>query len=196
MYVGRGRGAGRYQRRHTMSEAGRMVVVGKREGRGASVTAVKLIYGNCDVIDSAVFGTNYRALLDDSRLPPESSQAASRLAFLASAWDSFGSARQANKRPNWPQILTEINPESDRVAEMSDGEIWLSYPRNGVCCHYDHSGVLSRLQQENRGHGTSPEVQSAKFGCKNSGNLPKTRFSGQFGALVDSEESDVRSCRH
>ncbi|KAJ6564722.1 hypothetical protein B0H19DRAFT_1068242 [Mycena capillaripes] len=72
-----------------MSEAGRMVVVGKREGRGASVTAVKLIYGNCDVIDSAVFGTNYRALLDDSRLPPESSQAASRLAFLASAWDSF-----------------------------------------------------------------------------------------------------------
>ncbi|KAJ6524778.1 hypothetical protein B0H19DRAFT_1085167 [Mycena capillaripes] len=56
-------------------------------------------------------------------------------------------------------------------AEMSDGEIWLTYSRNGVvCCHYDPTGVLSHLEEENRGHGTSSEVQSAKFRCKNGKN--------------------------
>jgi hypothetical protein len=65
-------------------------------------------------------------------------------------------------------------------ADKNSTEIWPTYPGNGVSCHCDSSGALSRLEEANGGHGTWLEAQSAKFGRKNDTNLPQTRLSGHI----------------
>ncbi|KAJ6545470.1 hypothetical protein B0H19DRAFT_1075777 [Mycena capillaripes] len=99
--------AGEYQRRHTMSEARRMVVVWKREGCGAKSHSRHIdarLKRNCDVIHSAVSAQLAHRYAEPAlpstiimmvgiwkiqQTPPESSQGTSRLAFLASARDSL-----------------------------------------------------------------------------------------------------------